>query len=244
MKALMTRQQRKLAKRLHMAELIKARRRGVWSDGNRLFYHDEIEKRIKSFSDSLINDTATKRPQLSKSHNAVNSYRMLRRNPSIHGLPDAVPDMMKVRARKVYPGAMSGTSGSMEHFVIARRFARKLGTIGRHEMLLPDEERAMLNRFRKPCAFVNGKEIVIGTDSSFKMTIPPGSRFYGSGDGEWYMRDNAKASIDPRNIVKCNPKPMRLRKTEKRMLGLLPGAPAVAPEIRPEQDINDGPSPF
>jgi hypothetical protein len=230
MRRLPSRKERQLAKRLHLSDLITARRRGFWSDGNRIYTRDEIEKRIKKLSDSLINDTGNKRPKPGRSANAYVSLGMIRKNPRIHDLPDAIPEMLSVRAGKLRSDALNGVPGAMEHFLVARRLARKLGSLDRYEALLPEEERALEERFQKPCAVITAKPVSMYMGLAGDVRIPAGTRIYGSGSNEWFTPDGLKIRISPGMLVRSGSKPARLRASEKQALA------ALRDEAQPQAD--------
>ncbi|MEY8800247.1 hypothetical protein AB9K35_08025 [Leisingera sp. XS_AS12] len=218
MSKLMTRKERKLAARLLMNDLRKARQRGRWSDGNRLFDGEEIEELIGKLSRKLINDTADKRPRIPRFSNALAGLSLVRRNPAIHGLPEKAPALLAERARKTYGCALSGTPGSMDHFVFSRRLARRAGSVERTELLLDQERAAFTRRLSRPGTVIIRSACFEFTDGE---PVPAGTRLTGTGHGSWFDAQGREAEISPENLVATQCKPVRMTKGERRRLAEL-----------------------
>ncbi|MBW3243654.1 hypothetical protein KUV57_13350 [Epibacterium sp. DP7N7-1] len=224
MKQLMTRNERKLAARLQMADLREARKRGIWSDGNLIYRASEIDERIRQLSRRLINDTEPKRPALRRFANVMVSLGMIRRKPEFHGLPKEVPDMLAAHARNTYVGALRQTPNSLDHFILSRRLARKLGSLSARDYPIGEERERLGRAFEKPVAFVLTKDVEIcvsfhGEEESFKE-IEAGTRLFGRGNDFWTCPDGSEVEISPDTLVLDGVEPLRLRRSEKRVLDL------------------------
>ena len=237
MKRLMTRQERKLAARLQMNELRKARKRGIWSDGNRIYRGAEIDERIGELSRRLINDIDEKRSVVRRFSNAMSALSMIRRKPEIHNLPKAMPDMLAARARNTYVGALRHTPGSLDHFILARRLARKVGSLSARDYPFGAERERLEREFEKPTAFLVPETIEIDIsyddDDTPTRKIDAGTRLFGRGDELWTCPDGIEVEIGAHQLLRMGVTPLRLRRSEKRILEL-PG---------PTEDISD-PSPL
>lgn len=181
-KSLMSLQERKMAKRLHLRDLKAAAKKGVWSDGNRIFRLPEINTIKKALIHRLASDAQEQRPKAPRHGNTVSSLRLIRKSPSIHGLPEGdIASMMRVRAQKTFSGAVRGTPGSMDHFLLARRYARRLGSLGRHDLMLDQEVRAEKEALARQCA-VELKEPFQTRDG---IDLPSQTRLLGMGNNIW-----------------------------------------------------------
>ncbi len=230
------REERKLAARLHLFDLVQARRRGVWSDGVRLYRGDEIDRRIRQVSNRLVNDINEKRLEIGRYDNAIVNFKTVRKKPSIHGLPKATPDMFAALARRSYSRATgrehpSGNASSVSHFLLSRRLARKLGALTRSEMPAGMEKTMLEARFSRPCAVVTRKEILHTPSTGITVSIEPGTRLFGQAGDGWHLPDGRKVNISAAMIVSSGATPVRLRKSEKRKLGLMPEKPSSGPLI-------------
>lgn len=225
MKRLMTRQERKLAARLQMDDLRKARQRGIWSDGNRIYRGAEIDERISALSRRLINDTEPKRDVVHRFSNAMSALAMIRRKPEIHDLPQEMPDMLAARARNTYVGALRETPGSLDHFVLARRLARKVGSLSARDYPIGEERERLERAFDKPVAFVLPRAVetngisIQGEEEALKK-IEAGTRLFGRGGDFWTCPNGSEVEISGYTLVREGVEPLRLRRSEKRILGL------------------------
>ena len=209
-----SRSERKLAARLLMRDLRAARSRGSWSDGHRIYRGSEIDYLVTRLSHRLVNDTGERRPKIPRYGNVVQTLRTIRRNPGIHGLDDDVANLFSGHARKTYIRALSGTSGSLDHFVLARRYARRLGSAHRSDMPLGSEHEALQKRLSRPCAVELPRDVA----SHACVRIPAGTRLAGNGDGTWVAPDGTWHEIAQVSLVDVGAQPSRLTRRERRML--------------------------
>ncbi|MFG6080378.1 hypothetical protein ACEUZ9_000928 [Paracoccus litorisediminis] len=210
---LRTRDKRKLAARILMSDLRKARKRGFWSDGNRVFRGEEIDEMIVKLGDRMINDTDARRPGIHRFANAMSALALIRRKPAIHSLPEGGPEMLVQRARNTYRGAIAQAPGSQEHFLLARRLARKIGGVGKDEMLLGREREFLERRFEHAHA-----ALLKTGDMAYKdgALIPKGTRLIMVDDCDWRDAKGRRTDISARMLV-GHADPVRIRKIEARM---------------------------
>lgn len=161
MQKLLSRTERKTAARL----MIKmARTHGVWTDGNRIYRGAELDDLLRKAVNKLVNDVENRRETPHRLANAMSGLRLIRNKPAVHRLPEAVPAMLAARAKSLLGGAISGQPGTLDHFLLARRLARKVGSISRTELLLPLERRALGQAIDRAAVVMTTDRIILDDD--------------------------------------------------------------------------------
>lgn len=153
-----TRDERKMAARLMISM---ARRHGVWTDGQHIYRGDDLKALLKSAVDRLANDVTEKLPPHNKMSNSVQLLGMIAKRPDIHKLPKNIPEMLAFRAARLHQDAIMNVPGAMDHFLLTRRLAKRVGSVLPGQLRLPMEIAKIAGEIDKAKTLLTTEEIML-----------------------------------------------------------------------------------